>query len=267
MKRWVRIGVICILSSIAAQTVYGQIPTVTVTPVTKSIALSKGSSESGTFVAFNNSEEPMTVKIEPRYWYMVEENRDIPIDSWLKISPMEFELGPLEKREVAFTATAPENAVGELAAMIAFVPKRKEGQPINVVFSVSLYLMIKETEKVDCKLSNFRLWKFEEVNSYGVQIDLTNMGNTHLRPQIMVDIKNIFNNLLRKAAMQYGMPAYPGKTQEYNGAIYNFILKPGLYKADIDIEYTNLGARYRRKVYFIAGRDGKILFTFFRRHK
>lgn len=242
---------------------------ISVSPVTESIALSKGETASGIFMVSNLSGETQHIYVEPRYWHMVEENKKIPLDSWLDIEPGEFDIGPNEDKKIAYRLTVPEEAVGELAVMIAFRPQPLEAEEttINVVFSVSLYVRVRELEKIECKISDFKLWKFEDRNGLGVSVELKNTGNVHLKPKMQVFIQNIFSRTLNRAVLSYGKPTYPGKSQDYGGAIYNFKLKPGIYKAMVDAEYTYIPQRFRRKIYFLVGKDGEILFTFFRRPK
>lgn len=263
--KFIKIFGISLLSLILAHSVYAEIASIAVAPVTKSIVLSKGEAQSGTYVVYNNTDEVQHVNVEPRYWHMVDENKDIPLESWLKIVPLEFDIEPKEKKEVAFSVAIPQEAIGELAAMIAFRPEPKEEQAINIVFSVSLYVRIKDTEVIRADISDFKIWKFEDRDALGIAVVLKNVGNVHLKPRTTVSIQNIFNKTLQKADLKYGQPTYPGRVQDYQGAIYNFKLKPGLYKAMIDGEYTNLPRRFRKNIYFFAGRNGEIIFTFFRR--
>lgn len=265
MKRSLKVTFGMVLFLAFAYAAYAGIASIYVAPVTKSTVLSKDETTSGTYVVYNDSDEIKHVNVIPRYWHMVEENKTIPLDSWLKIDPAEFDIGPKEKREVVYTVSVPKEAVGELAVMIAFKPKPKEGQAVNVIFSVSLYVRIKESESIECKIANFKLSKFKDRKALSTRVSLNNTGNVHLKPKITVFIQNIFNKILQKADLKFGEPTYPGRVQDYRGAIYNFKLNPGLYKAEIYGEDTITPLRFRRKVYFMVGREGKVIFTFFRR--
>ena len=264
MKRLLNLLSVLLISLALAYNAYAEVATIAVSPVTKSMTLSTGESRRGTFMVLNDSSEVQYVTVDPRYWHMADVNKKIPLDSWLKITPREFELGPMEEREVAYDVTVPEEAIGELAVMIAFRPSPKEEQGVNVVFSVSLYVMIKETGIIDYKISGFKLDKLMGRDALSVKVDLKNLGNVHLKPRITVFIQNLFNKDLQKTFLKYGKPTYPGMEQDYHGAIYNFKLKPGIYKAVIDTEYTNVGKRFKRSVYFVVGRRGRVLFTFFK---
>lgn len=262
-----RLVFIISLVILAAQAAHADLAAITVSPVTRSITLSKKESQSGTYAAYNKSDEVQHVSVKPRCWYMPDENKSIPLESWLEVSPKEFDIAPGERKEVAYTVTVPEEAVGELAAMIAFEPERKEGQAVNVIFSVSLYVRITGSEDISYAIDNFKLWKLEDRDALGIKLSLKNKGNVHLKPNIMVYVQNLFNKNLQKADLVYGAPVYPGKIKDYDGAIYNFKLKPGLYKAYVYTEFADLNKSFVKKIYFAVGKNGKVLLTFFRRPK
>ena len=126
--------------------------------------------------------------------------------------------------------------------------------------------MVLGTEEIDYKISNFKLWKFEDRDSVGAIVQLKNDGNIHLKPKIKVTIQSIFKKrYIRAIDLEYGEPAYPKKDQIYKGAMHGFKLKPGLYRAVIDMDIINLAEKSKRNAYFLVGWKGKILYTFFKR--
>ena len=236
-----------------------EVSTVMVDPVTVSIALAKGETKTGVFKATNNSGEKMSVTVPPRDWFMAPENEDIPLRSWLMIEPAEFDMDPGAEQEVTYTVKVPESAVGELAAMIAFKPKPKEGQAVNVVFSVSLYAVLIGTDKIECNVTDFKIWKMKDRKALGMKVSFNNTGNIHIKPMTEVFIHNEEGQALQKAQLPYGAPVYPGKSASFDGNIYNFRLKPGMYTAVIDTDFTNVGQKYQKTVYIVAGKGGEIL--------
>jgi len=266
MARILKYGLLVLICLAFSQAAHADIASVSVSPGTRTMTLFKGESKSGVYKVVNNHDRPVHVTVKPRYWFELEENKDIQLDEWLKIGPLEFDLDAGETKEIAFTVKAPEDAKGELAAMIAFRPETEEKQPVRIVFSVSLYAIVLGTEEINYKISDFVLWNFKDREALGVRLDLNNTGNVHLKPRIMVFVKSLSGKVLEKADLEYGKAAYPGGTKIYNGAIYSFKLKPGLYKAVVDMEFTNLARKaVEKRYYFLVGLNGKILYTFFRR--
>jgi hypothetical protein len=268
MKGLIRSGIILIIIFLMtahyASAQEGNIASINVYPVSKTLVLSKGEIERGTFKVQNVTDREQHIYIKPRPWNMIEENMSIPLEAWLRIVPEEFDIGPGEEKTITYDVMVPEDAQGELAVMIAFRPKPEEGRSINVVFSVSLYVRVKDVEKIDCNVTGFELWKYDDRKAYGTKVLFTNSGNTHMKPRINVYIQNLMGKNLGRAQLKYGRPVYPGKSQDYDGAIYNFLLKPGMYKAMIDADFENVIPRLRRNIYFIVGKEGRILMTFFK---
>jgi len=86
----------------------------------------------------------------------------------------------------------------------------------------------------------------------------------HLRPQTTVYIENLFKKILQKSVLKYGKPVYPGAEEDYYGNIHNLELRPGIYRARIDIFMKDVTTRSRKIAYFLVGLNGKVLFKFFR---
>jgi hypothetical protein len=268
MERLLKLGLILVTICLIAGYGYAQehnVASINVYPVTKAIVLSRGETAKDTLTVQNVSGRAQHVFILPRQWHMIEENKAIPLESWFKLDLNEFDIEPGEEKKIGYEVVVPEDATGEFATMIAFRPKPKEGQSVNVVFSVSLYVRIKDEGEVNCSMSDFKLWKFEDRKALGVDVTFRNEGNVHLKPRMVVHVQNLINKNLRKTSLRYGKPIYPGKSQKYSGALYNFGLKPGLYKVMVDAQFTNIAASFRKKVYFVVGKDGEIIFTFFKR--
>lgn len=243
------------------------IASIRVGPTTQTITLAVGETRSGTYSVSNISDQPQHVTVNPRYWNVVAENKNVPMESWLKISPTEFDLGPRETREVLYELTVPEGVSGELATMISFTPKPKENQAVNVIFSVSLYLKIKGSERLEYNIKDFKIWKFSDRKALGTMVVLENTGNIHFKPTITVWVRTLSGEPLHKAILERGNPVYPNKSQGYDGAIYNFGLDPGIYKADIGIRYADITGVFHKNIYFLVGPGGKVIFTFFKRPK
>ncbi len=201
MKRVISISVVLALSCIIACSAYANIAAITVSPVTRTMTLSEEGTKEVTYTAHNDSADTIHVKVEPRYWHMTKRDKEMPLGSWLEITPMEFDLEPDEEKEVLCRVTAPKDIRGELATMIAFRPSPQGEQAVNVVFSVSLYAVIKGTEEVSCQVDNFQLRNRKGKDGLETKVVLNNTGNIHIKPRITVYIHDIFDKLLQKAVL------------------------------------------------------------------
>ena len=123
--------------------------------------------------------------------------------------------------------------------------------------------MVKGTEKVECEISGFNLWNYDDSDTIGMRMELENTGNIHARPRTTVYIRNMLNKDMYTGRMKYGAPVYPGKAENYHGDIYNIKLKPGLYKAHVYMEIEDTYRVFKKDIYFIVGKEGRILKTLY----
>ncbi len=269
MRLFLKAGIIIIaILSLAVGVGRAEITSINVIPTVNEIILSENETRSGIYTIQNSSEVDMRVTIVTSYWYLSEENKDISLSSWLTISPTEFDLPAGENKDIPYEVIAPEGAKGELVAKLAFCPKPIVGeQAVNVVFSVSLYLKIRGTDKPQHELDDFKIWKHKEKEAIGIEAVLKNTGNIHLRPRTTVYVQDFLGEALKRVPLKYGVPVYPNKRQNYRGDIFNFSLKPGLYRAIVETKYMDTTGIFKKRIYFFVGKGGRVWFTSFRRPK
>ncbi|MCK4533035.1 hypothetical protein KAU39_04560 [bacterium] len=213
---------------------------ISVMPVRQEITVSPGGMAEGSYFVTNLSNEKTYVKINPRDWFKLKENTNINIDSWLEILPQEFELKAHEKKEIKYKVTLPQEVIGELVGMIAFHPQAPKGAMINVVFSVSLYVIIEGTEIVEGEIESVDVGNREDKKGnryFYIGLGLKNKGNVHLRPKIKAIIKKK-KKQITSIDFPYGWPVYPGRVSGYVGDLKGRPLFPkGKYRAVITVDY------------------------------
>ena len=96
---------------------------------------------------------------------------------------------------------------------------------------------------------------------------LRNDGNVHIKPKAQVYIQSLGGKTLYKGTLKRGAPVFPGGTENYQGAIHKFELRPGIYKALIDVDFTNLGKNFKKGIYFGATANGAKIVLFYRKPK
>ncbi len=212
---------------------------ITVEPVRQEIKVSPGKKAQGSYFVYNVGKEPAHITVAPRDWFVLKENKGISADSWLRIMPQELDLEPGERKEVKYEVAVPTEAVGELVAMISFVPQAEEESMINVVFSVSLYVMIEGTEILKGEISKVDIRRGKEEGSsdlrFGVLVE--NRGNVHLRPKGKIVIEDRKGKKIKEVELTYGWPVYPGKNRGYFADWKGASLKSGKYKAIATVDY------------------------------
>jgi len=251
---WFLTITLCLLS---VNSLFGGI---TVEPVRQEIKVSPGKEAQGSYFVYNVGKEPTHVTVAPRDWFVLKENRGINADSWLKISPRELDLEPGERKEVKYEVAVPTRAIGELVAMISFVPRAEEESMINVVFSVSLYVMIEGTEILKGEISkvDIRRWKKEGSSDLRLAVLVENRGNVHLRPKGKIVIEDRKGKEIKEVELTYGWPVYPGKNRAYFGDWKGVSLKSGKYKATATIDYGDPENILKKTVSFKVDKKGNI---------
>lgn len=233
---------------------------ITVEPVRQEIKVSPGEKAQGSYFVYNVGKEPTHVTVGPRDWFVLKENKDISVDSWLKITPQELDLEPGERKEVKYEVAVPTKAIGELVAMISFVPQAEEESAINVVFSVSLYVMIEGTEILKGEISkvDIRRWESEGSSDLRLAVLVENRGNVHLRPKGKIVIEERKGKEIKEVELTYGWPVYPGKNRAYFGDWKGASLKSGKYEATATVDYGDPENILKGTVSFKVDKNGNI---------
>ena len=233
---------------------------ITVEPVRQEIKASPRKETQGSYFVHNVGKEPTHVTVAPRDWFVLKENRGISVDSWLRITPQELDLEPGERKEVKYEVAVPTRAIGELVAMISFVPQAEEESMINVVFSVSLYVMIEGTEILKGEISkvDIRRWEKEGSSDLRFGVVVNNKGNVHLRPKGKIVIEERKGKEIKEVELTYGWPVYPGKNRAYFGDWKGASLKSGKYKATATVDYGDPENILKKTVSFEVDKKGNV---------
>ncbi len=227
-----------------------------VEPVRQEISVKPGQTFKGKYTVKNPDDKKVEINISARQWVKTGINKDITIDNWLKISPTTIELAPQEKKEIKYEVFLPTSTVGEVSAMISFVPEAKKNQMLNLVLSVSLYVTAKGTEVIDAKISDISLHQ-EKAKNLKVAVIVKNKGNVHIRPEGSVIIKK-GRKTLNTINLRSGWPVYPDRKYGYIGTWANANLKKGKYTAYAHITYGDKLSLTKKKVFRID-KNGRVV--------
>lgn len=207
-----------------------------VSPVRHEKVLTPGTTQTAVYFIDNPTEQAVELDMQVKEWRVYPWNQGVALQDWLTLpEPEAFELPPHGRRELAVQVKAPEQASGELAAMIFFSERAPSAQ-VRMKFGVSLYVMIAGTERAQAEVEkiNVRQEKRTErgktIRRLEMSVVLKNSGNVHLRPDIRAEIRVGQNTIA--VPFQYGWPVYPNEANAYAGsAELPRLLKPGKYPA------------------------------------
>ncbi len=203
-----------------------------VEPTRQEIALPPGGEYEGSYKVTNDFGKTTDISVNSRYWYVAkEEEKNIKISDWLQILPSSFTFEPNETKEVKYKVKISTSITGMRAVMISFVPGGQQG--VTLIVSVSLFVTVKGTERVDWDFSMPKI----KSSQAGVQFStiVKNDGNVHVRPSGY--IKVIYKKNETILNILEGRPAYPGQTRMIiaSGNEKDTFPKPGKYKVIVSL--------------------------------
>lgn len=186
------------------------------------------------------------------------------LSQWLVPEFLEISLKSFQSKEVNFIATIPENAAsGGYYGAILFEPASEKAAGPKSSFGVLVLLTVVGGESqasIGAKLVDFSAPAL--FNNFPAKLSLTlkNSGNTHLKTQGNIKIKDWRNREIAKFKTE-DLLVYPGTTRTF-GWRWNKTATIGFYRAEI--EMTTPGKNPQRlasKTWFIVFPWKSVLYT------
>ena len=209
---------------------------IAVGPLTKTTQLKAGESSAVVYKVANRGEEPVTLNISARTWFRLEENSGIEIGDWLDIGSNKIELPAGKEKELKFKVNVPEQAVGELAAMIYFAPERKKEQTIGTSYGASLYVFIKGTEDIAPEISRISIDRRGD-RSY-LAVTIKNNGNVHFRPKINATVR-LGKDLQETIELPFGKPIFGGQDYTFAKELNEQLPEKGICIVEVSCNYAD----------------------------
>lgn len=176
----------------------------------------------------------VSAKVSTKEWKTYSGNNGITVKDWLLVDVDKVELLPNKSAKVNFKVAPKEGMVGSLSGMLSFSVQR-EGETLNVMLSVPVYLVIKGTEKPDIKLDNLKILQSSNT-PVGFDIGLENLGNVHVRPQGMkISVLDKKKQLLHNVTLGDTVPVYTGSKRSYKTQ-FSDVLPKGKYFVEIRLK-------------------------------
>lgn len=244
-----------LLSAVSAQAIQ-------LNPSRQEVLLSVGENAIGQVEATNDGAKPVIVEVSARNWFVLPHNEGLPVESWLSLRKTKLELAPGAKQVIQFDVRIPTAAPkggtpeGVLVGMVSFMPREEDAEPssVNLVVSVSVYAIVKGTEKREAEADRLVLRK--DVETLQAVVNVKNTGNVHARPSGVVQIMDTKNNIKAEVPLQEGRPVYPGNNRDYSGTATWPALKSGNYKA---LVLLNLWGKTLEKPFYYRVKKGSEL--------
>ena len=225
----------------------------------------------GEYEISNDGEEAIHVKVDPQDWFKKRLGLDtIPVEEWLTLTPMEFNVAPKSTEKVKFDIRIPSGYEGELAAMVFFEAQAINAGAFGVAsrFGVSMYIAIDGTVDLDCSINYIKMTRRSSKNEDNEVSDqdlmfilnIQNEGNVHVRPTGEIKIEDENGNEY-VVPMERGFPVYSKNAQDIIVLWKEADLTPGSYKATATVDYGkiyNEDKKTDKDFEFIVDEDGNV---------
>lgn len=208
---------------------------IVVSPVTNTVQVSPGGRHMAEYTVANRSDKPVTVNVSARTWFSLPENSQINIEDWLNLGTPQITIGPNRKNKVEVAIDVPKEAVGELAGMIYFAPKREKDQTIGTSYGVSLYVFVQGTEVIDPQIGDISISRNGDRNYLAVKIE--NKGNIHFRPRISAVVTA--GDVREEVSLPFGKPIFGGQSHIFVEEIKTALPLDGSCSVDVSCNYAN----------------------------
>lgn len=219
---------------------------ITVTPSSHKVELTPGESTEVEFQIYNSGPEDLDMTTDPKDWVKLKENKNIDINSWLKLEPAAFKVKKDKTVAMKCKIKTPEEAIGELVAMI-YLCYKKPGSVLNIRYGNPLYIYIKGTGKYGLEIKGISFKKAYKPAGPGknkslsliASVELLNTGNRHLKPDIKAYFYNETGEKVGRINLLKKWPIFGGQTYKYNLEREYFSLPAGKYKVMVTVKYQD----------------------------
>ncbi len=221
---------------------------VTVGPVKLEYFVDPGKIIKGEF--FLQNEESLAHSFYPSFEKFTENNKgekiftkeESDLSTWFKIaSPINLNSG--EGRTIPFTIVVPKDAPpgGHFAVIWwSTTPPGPAGKQVSIVTraGILVYLTVSGDIKESGILTNFLADRFFSGPPFNFTVSFLNTGNSYLKPEGRIVIKNLFGKERASAAVnEFGSNILPQSEKSFNVQIQSDSFFFGLYRAEINLLY------------------------------
>jgi len=238
-----------------------------VSPVVVETKARPGKTVTGTLIVLNTFSEKVLVEAQPENWaeYQKESAEPAKVESWLDIRPKKFTIKPGKMKKIKYKVRMPENAKGEMMAMIFFASLNpgKQTLSIGTRFGVAFYAAVQGTESLEGNVLDTAVARSSQNGKTGITFlaNLENTGNVHFRPRGKIVIADEKDNKIDELEVQYGWPLFPGKKHLYNAFWEKVKLEKGAYHADVVFNYGDIyqdvSKEIKKSIYFEVNDAGE----------
>jgi uncharacterized membrane protein len=224
---------------------------IVVAPDRHILAVSPGEEKTLMYHISNTGDEGIDITIEAKSWAGLKDPYQ-----WLSLETDEIYLKAGESTPLTVTVSAPDDAEGEMVAMLFLCYKDTGKSQLNIRNGVPLYMIIEGTEYYglnieDIEISYGRKGDFYDLN-FAVRIK--NTGNVHIVPDISIVIKNSNGRTVNTLSLKRPNIVLREKNHIYRLGWREPGLRDGIYKAEVLLDYEDkIGLKAKEIKFQVAG--------------
>lgn len=186
-------------------------------------------------------------------------NYQYSLTSWITFEKQSLTLSPSEEGKIkVFINKDKLTPGGHYASIQAQLKQSKEkGQvPVNVILSTLLFVRTStgnEREEISLQSASPIRTFLGFPDSFLIRVQ--NKGNVELTPHGLIEIKDMFGNIVAKGVINEGsLIALPESVRRFDVPTtkLNSFIAPGIYKADITVRYSKDGKHLSEHVSFVS---------------
>ena len=226
---------------------------VSISPDRHIVSLLPGEDTVVKYQIYNSGKGDIDITIEPKVWSGIKD-----AGAWLTLKSDKAYLKAGESSPMIVEISAPEDAVGEMVAMLFLCYKDTSESQLNIRNGVPLYLIVKGTEDYDFDIDNIEVTyvNTNDLNDLNVIIKIENTGNVHIVPDVKASIRSSEGKLLKNISLTKPNIVLRGKTHAYRLGWRNPFLRDGIYTITATLDYEDKIDKKSKEVQFkVSGND------------
>jgi len=212
----------------------------------------------GFYSLTNNYDGDVTVDVSASFnrGWSYKKNADIPLESWLKVTPSKLKIKQGETGFILYSIKPNPGMQGSVAGQVNFKVNPPSAPTVNVVMSLPIHIIMQGTEKIEYGIDSL------SVNpSKKLDIGIKNEGNIIIHPVGTVDIYD-GSKKIKSVQLLETVSVFPETIRKDFSVELPSGLKPGKYTAKVTIEligYKHFVKPAVKSIKFRVLPDGRII--------
>ncbi len=209
---------------------------INITPDRHIVSVVAGGEQTVMYHVNNTGGEDLDITIEAKSWAGLKDPYQ-----WLSLEADEIYLKAGESTPLTVTVSAPDDAEGEMVAMLFLCYKDTGKSQLNIRNGVPLYMVVAGTQYYDIDIEDIEISYGRKSDFYDLNfaVRIKNTGNAHIAPDINLVIKNDKGRALNTLSLKRPNIVLREKAHIYRLGWREPGLRDGIYTATAVLDYED----------------------------